>query len=291
MSCGVIITSLYLRTMNNGHAIAFLTEKQEYIVQQWIDTHASLAPVQDSILHRETIDFHSRLYGYLLQQFGVSENNDKEGSHDLSKQIDSLSAWWFNRNNPPQDICVMLLQLKHIILAVLHQIIAEAQVRWNVALQIQKAIDHMIVVLYELFISKQQGKIGRQVHEIDQLSTPVIKLWDGILGITVIGTLDSSRAQNMMEHLLREIGKTRYYIIIIDISGVPTVDSMVADHLLKTVKAVRLMGGKCIISGIRPEIAATVVNLGIDLSSVSTKATLAGALRAAFNSLQVTVKQ
>jgi rsbT co-antagonist protein RsbR len=123
--------------------------------------------------------------------------------------------------------------------------------------------------------------IMRQQQELLELSTPVVSLWDGILAVPLIGTLDSARTQIVMESLLTQIVETGAAITIIDITGVPAVDTLVAQHLLKTVAAARLMGADCIISGIRPQIAQTIVHLGVDLTDVITKATLAGAIAAA----------
>ena len=120
--------------------------------------------------------------------------------------------------------------------------------------------------------------ISRQQEELLELSTPVVKLWEGVLAVPMIGTLDSSRTQMVMESLLQRIVDTGSELAIIDITGVPTVDTLVAQHLLKTVTAIRLMGADCIISGIRPQIAQTIVHLGIDLQGITTKATLADAL-------------
>jgi rsbT co-antagonist protein RsbR len=120
--------------------------------------------------------------------------------------------------------------------------------------------------------------IRRQQEELLELSTPVIKLWHGVLAVPMIGVLDSSRTQMVMEALLQKIVDTGSELAIIDITGVPTVDTLVAQHLLKTVTAIRLMGADCIISGVRPQIAQTIVHLGIDLQGVRTKATLADAL-------------
>jgi rsbT co-antagonist protein RsbR len=120
--------------------------------------------------------------------------------------------------------------------------------------------------------------ISRQQQELLELSTPVVKLWDGILALPMIGTLDSARTQVVMESLLQKIVETESQIAIIDITGVPTVDTLVAQHLLKTVSALRLMGADCIISGVRPQIAQTIVHLGVDLQGVTTKANLADAL-------------
>jgi rsbT co-antagonist protein RsbR len=123
--------------------------------------------------------------------------------------------------------------------------------------------------------------IARQQEELLELSTPVVRLWDGILGLPLIGTLDSARTQVVMENLLQQIVQTGAAVAIIDITGVPTVDTLVAQHLLKTVAAARLMGADCIISGIRPQIAQTIVHLGVELGDITTKGSMADALRVA----------
>jgi rsbT co-antagonist protein RsbR len=120
--------------------------------------------------------------------------------------------------------------------------------------------------------------INRQQRDLLELSTPVVTLWEGVLALPMIGTLDSARTQIVMESLLQKIVETGAQIAILDITGVPTVDTQVAQHLLKTVTALRLMGAECIISGIRPQIAQTIVHLGVDLQGVITKANLADAL-------------
>jgi rsbT co-antagonist protein RsbR len=130
-------------------------------------------------------------------------------------------------------------------------------------------------------MQERERVIARQNEDMLELSTPVVKLWDGILALPMIGTLDSARTQVVMETLLQRIVETGADVAIIDITGVPTVDTLVAQHLIKTVTAARLMGADCIISGVRPQIAATIVHLGVDLSSVVTKATLADAFRSA----------
>ncbi|MGB3206241.1 MAG: STAS domain-containing protein, partial [Crinalium sp.] len=129
----------------------------------------------------------------------------------------------------------------------------------------------------EAYQKTREEVIMRQQEELLELSTPVVKLWEGILALPLIGTLDSARTQIVMESLLQKIVETGSEFAIIDITGVPTVDTLVAQHLLKTVAAARLMGTDCIISGIRPQIAQTIVHLGVDLSDVVTKGTLADA--------------
>ena len=148
-----------------------------------------------------------------------------------------------------------------------------------------RALDQLSLYTTEVHQQAREELIRRQSEEMLELSTPVIQLWDGILAIPLIGTLDSARTQIVMEALLQQIVATRSPIAILDITGVPTVDTLTAQHLLKTVAATRLMGAECIISGIRPQIAQTIVHLGVDLSSVITKASLADAFRLALKKL------
>ena len=141
-----------------------------------------------------------------------------------------------------------------------------------------KLLDELGLLTVKAFQRAREDVINRQQQEMLELSTPVVKLWDGILALPMIGTLDSARTQIVMESLLHKIVETGSETAIIDITGVPTVDTLVAQHLLKTVTAIRLMGADCIISGVRPQIAQTIVHLGVDLQGVTTKANLADAL-------------
>ena len=153
------------------------------------------------------------------------------------------------------------------------------------------ALDRLGLYTTEVYQKGREEVILRQQQEMLELSTPVVKLWDGVLALPMIGTLDSARTQVVMESLLQRIVETGAEVAIIDITGVPTVDTLVAQHLLKTITAARLMGAECIISGIRPQIAATIVHLGVDLSAVITKATLADAFQVALSRLGLTVQR
>src|SRR5690606_7068768 len=144
-------------------------------------------------------------------------------------------------------------------------------------------IDALALVTPEAFQKGREAVISRQQAEMLELSTPVVKLWEGVLALPLIGTLDSARTQTVMETLLQRVVDTGSEIVIIDITGVPTVDTLVAQHLLKTVSAARLMGVECIISGVRPRIAQTIVHLGVALSDVITKANLADAFKLALS--------
>ncbi len=148
-------------------------------------------------------------------------------------------------------------------------------------------LDSMGLYTFEMYQKAREEVIRRQQEELLELSTPVVKLWDGVLALPIIGTLDSARTQVVMESLLQAIVQTNSKVAIIDITGVPTVDTVVAQHLLKTVTAARLMGADCIISGVRPQIAQTIVHLGINLMDVTTKATLSAAFAVALQRIGV----
>jgi rsbT co-antagonist protein RsbR len=152
-------------------------------------------------------------------------------------------------------------------------------------------LDKLGLFTTEVYQQTREAVIARQQQELMELSTPVVKLWEGILALPLIGTLDSARTQVIMESLLQQIVESEATIAIIDITGVPTVDTLVAQHLLKTVAAARLMGADCIISGIRPQIAQTIVQLGVDLNEVTTKASMAAAFRVALQRSSQTVKE
>jgi rsbT co-antagonist protein RsbR len=146
---------------------------------------------------------------------------------------------------------------------------------------VSQLLDRLGLYTIDVYQKAREEVIRRQQQEILELSTPVVKLWEGVVAVPLIGTLDSERTQVVMESLLEMIVETGSTVAIIDITGVPTVDTLVAQHLIKTVAAARLMGAECIISGIRPQIAQTIVHLGIDLQGVQTKASMADAITVA----------
>jgi rsbT co-antagonist protein RsbR len=150
-------------------------------------------------------------------------------------------------------------------------------------------LDRLGLYTTEVYQKSREQVIGRQQQDMLELSTPVVKLWDGILALPMIGTLDSARTQVVMENLLQRIVESGAEVAILDITGVPTVDTLTAQHLLKTVTAARLMGAECIISGIRPQIAQTIVHLGVELGDVVTKATLADAFAVALKRMNLGV--
>ena len=181
----------------------------------------------------------------------------------------------------PAETATFVFSLKQPIFNHLRAGIKDAEQLANETWRANLALDELGLFTTETFQKMREEVISRQQQELLELSTPVVTLWDGVLALPLIGTLDSARTQVVMESLLQRIVETGSNIAILDITGVPTVDTLVAQHLLKTVAAARLMGADCIISGIRPQIAQTIVHLGVDLNSVTTKATLADAFKIA----------
>jgi rsbT co-antagonist protein RsbR len=201
---------------------------------------------------------------------------------EVQDSLANLSRTRARQGFTPVQTASFIFSLKRPLFAVLRQDVendaaALAEETWTVT----ELLDQLGLQTTESFIKAREEIIARQQEEMLELSTPVVKLWDGVLALPMIGTLDSARTQIVMESLLQRIVETGAEVAIIDITGVPTVDTLVAQHLIKTVTAARLMGADCIISGIRPQIAQTIVHLGVDLGDVATKATLADAFAVA----------
>jgi rsbT co-antagonist protein RsbR len=188
------------------------------------------------------------------------------------------------------ETATFIFSLKQPLFAQLRHSIPDATALADEIWTTSVALDALGLYTTERYQKTRDEIIARQQQEMLELSTPVVTLWDGILALPLIGTLDSARTQVVMENLLQRIVETGSLIAILDITGVPTVDTLVAQHLLKTVAAARLMGADCIISGIRPQIAQTIVHLGVDLNAVTTKATLADAFSIALKRTGLGVK-
>jgi rsbT co-antagonist protein RsbR len=181
----------------------------------------------------------------------------------------------------PRETATFVFSLKEPLFHLVRRESASSENLADELWSLTTIIDRLGLSTTEIFQRAREEVIARQQQELLELSTPVVTLWHGVLALPLIGTLDSARTQVVMESLLERISASGCEIAIIDITGVPTVDTLVAQHLLKTVAAARLMGAECIISGIRPQIAQTIVHLGIDLGTVITKATLADAFQIA----------
>ena len=279
-----------------NEAIKVLQKKKRTVLEAWVKLQLHDTSLREDLISNEELRSQSEEFLNALVDNLNDGNIDDAASGDFEAVVDTLNAISISRAKQgfsPRDTGTYVFSLKDAMLSILQQEIKDPQELYVQSMKISKLIDSLGITTFESFIKGREEVILRQTDEIAEISTPVIQVWDGILALPIIGTLDSARTQIVMESLLQEIVESSSSIAILDISGVPAVDSLVAQHLIKTVSATRLMGAECIISGIRPEIAQTVVHLGIDLSDVVTKSTLASALKTAFKmmELQVTNKQ
>jgi rsbT co-antagonist protein RsbR len=272
-----------------------LQKKKKQLLELWMTKQLSDAMLREDLMSNEDLREQSNeLLDELLKAIATEHAEDIDApAFELVKEVLSgISISRAKQGFSPRETGIYVFSLKEAIQQVLKEEIKDdMQLLYQSTLSFNKLLDSLGVVTFETFIKGREQVILRQTDEITEISTPVIQVWEGILALPIIGTLDSARTQVVMENLLQEIVETGSTIAILDISGVPAVDSLVAQHLIKTVAATRLMGAECIISGIRPEIAQTVVHLGIDLSNIVTKASLASALKHAFSMLRLEVKK
>jgi rsbT co-antagonist protein RsbR len=215
----------------------------------------------------------------------AKKNNFKDmNASEWSKVREFLNSLSYNRGLQgftPSETALFVFTLKKSLVEKLREKITNQASTLNEIWEVGDFLDKLGLYTTEVYQKAREDVITRQQNDMLELSTPVVELAEGIIALPMIGTLDSSRTSIVMETLLQRIVETGADIAIIDITGVPTVDTLVAQHLLKTVTAARLMGAECIISGIRPQIAATIVHLGVELNGVTTKASLASAFNLA----------
>jgi rsbT co-antagonist protein RsbR len=260
---------------------AIVEQHQAEILVDWVKSQMDSGAwragrLQESQLHEESQRFLALLASVLKTSLTFDSRSTqwsgiREFLSDLSR---SRAAQGFS----PSQVATFVFSLKQPLFALLRKSLSnEADVLADAMWETTLLLDAMGLYTTEIYQQARESVITRQQEELIELSTPVVELWPGILALPLIGTLDSERTQVVMETLLQRLVATGSSIAVIDITGVPTVDTLVAQHLLKTVSAAQLMGADCIISGIRPQIAQTIVHLGIDLSAVATKASLSDA--------------
>ncbi len=250
------------------------------ILQEWINHQLAAVTLRRDLLQDEDLREQSRrflgLFTQALRKPGGSQETQGPTWADVREFLTELSHKRARQGFTPVETATFVFSLKQPLFERLRRELdgdALANEMWQTSI----LLDRLGLYTTECYQRGREEMIARQQQEMLELSTPVVELWQGILALPLIGTLDSARTQIVMESLLQKIVETGAGIAIIDITGVPTVDTLVAQHLLKTVAAARLMGAECIISGIRPQIAQTIVHLGVDLADVVTKATLADA--------------
>jgi rsbT co-antagonist protein RsbR len=248
---------------------------KEWTTAQTRDSGAARSNIREEVRTQQSREFLSAFRG--AAQSGSTDIQDA-GWERTREVLTDISTQQAKQGATPVEIATFIFSLKEILFALLRrETAADAETYARELVNISLMLDRLGLFTTTVGLKSREEVIMRQQAEMLELSTPVVKLWDGILALPLIGTLDSERTQVVMENLLEEIVRSGAAIAILDITGVPTVDTLVAQHLLKTVAAARLMGAECIISGIRPQIASTIVHLGVDLGDISTKATLADA--------------
>jgi rsbT co-antagonist protein RsbR len=266
-----------------GILAKLVSDNERDILPEWLDLQKKSGVLQTGRIKEAELVAECRNFLHLLRDALVKGSTD--ASHPsfgpVRDFLAGVSGSRATQGFSPIETATFVFSLKQPLFNMLNRdqaIVADtlAQATWTVT----TLLDHLGLFTFDAYQKSREGVILRQQREIAELSTPVVKLWDGILALPVIGTLDSQRTQIVMENLLQTIVDAGAEIAIIDITGVPTVDTLTAQHLLKTVAAARLMGADCIISGIRPQIAQTMVHLGVELNVIS-KATLADAFAVA----------
>jgi rsbT co-antagonist protein RsbR len=269
-----------------------ITKHEAELLTSWMRNQLEAGSLRSGQIKEEELQDQSRRFlrefSNALQSGDVDDvtGNAWSATRDL---LGSFSRSRAQQGFTPSETATFIFSMKEPVFTLLRNEIKDreqqlADLTWAVT----KVLDKLGLYTAEVYAQTREGVIKRQTQELIELSTPVVELWDKIILVPLIGTLDSERAQVVMENLLNHIVKSGAEIAIIDIMGVPTVDTQVAQHIVKTISATRLMGADCIISGIRPQIAQTIVHLGLQLDVIS-KATMADAFALALKRTKQTV--
>ncbi len=270
--------------MSHTRLFKLLQKSRQSLISEWVTAQLEADTmrrdlINENELREQSAEFFQRFEKAVAA--GDLKNIKATAWEPTLEVLDELSRNRGRMGFSPSETATFVLSLKEPLATGLRQEGGSLEQLFEDTWTISTLLDKLALYTTEIYQQTREEVIARQQEDMLELSTPVVKIWDGVVALPLIGTLDSARTGVIMESLLQRIVETGSEIAIIDITGVPTVDTLVAQHLLKTVAAARLMGADCIISGIRPQIAQTMVHLQIDLSSVTTKATLAEALRAA----------
>ncbi len=270
-----------MTTMDYATRISqMIQDQQGAIAAEWLGQLEALL-VRSNPGAREQLRSHTQQFLSALANAargGELDNIDHRSWDELRDLLAEISSSRARSGSTPSETATFIFSLKQALFSRLRDgFEGDADAVASASWTISTLLDKLGLYTIEVFQKTKDQIIVRQQQELLELSTPVVKLWNGILALPLIGTLDSARTQVVMENILQKIVDTGASIAIIDITGVPTVDTLVAQHLMKTIAAARLMGADCIISGIRPQIAQTIVHLGVNLEDVTTKASLADA--------------
>lgn len=278
---------------SKSYLFEMISKYEQELLTDWIQNQLAESRLHSSVLREVELREQSREFLRVLRDaMKQGDGNDINALawSDVRDFLANLSSMRAQQGFSPSETATFVFSLKQPLFARIRKELEEqplqlADETWTISL----LLDKLGLYTVEFFQKSREEVIARQQQELLELSTPVVQLWENVLALPLIGTLDSARTQIVMENLLNKIVSTGANIAIIDITGVPTVDTLVAQHLLKTVAAARLMGADCIISGIRPQIAQTIVHLGVDLTDVTTKASLAAAFTVALQRMGTTL--
>jgi len=259
---------------SQGRMAGFMRDHQEKVVDRWCELNA--AGLRGRISAIELRHELGDLYSLLVRAMSAA---DESAVGELRAALDELSRSRARNGFSPTDTALSVFSLKDAV----YELVAGAAELAPEYLAFSRMVDDLGLHTFETYAAAREQIIADQSRAMMELSTPVVRLWDGIIAVPLVGTLDSARTQLVMERLLETLVATGAEHAVLDITGVPTVDTEVAQHLLKTVSAVRLLGAECIVCGIRPQVAQTVVSLGIEFGDIATKATMADALRYALS--------
>ena len=266
-------------TEQQSKVAQLLRKNERDVLQQWLSYQISATTMRADLIKESDLREQSRrflqLFTAVVQQNGADENTGSWKS--VKDMLNEVSRSRVAQGFSPSETAAFVFSLKQPMFDLLRREVRDVEELGREIWMTTSLLDKLGLYTTEAYLQSRESIIARQQQELMELSTPVVQLWDNIVALPLIGTLDSERTQVVMENLLEKVVETGASIAIIDITGVPTVDTLVAQHLLKTVAAARLMGADCIISGIRPQIAQTIVHLGINLADIITKATLADA--------------
>ena len=269
-----------------------LQKDEGTLLQGWVDNQVNATAFRPDRTSRQELMDYSRRFLTLMREAVKAGEQDIMSPPwaGVRQMLDDLSVARAQQGFSPSETATFIFSLKEPLFDRLQRALGQSEGVSRLSLT-NLLLDRLGLYTTEVFQRGREQLIIRQQQELMELSTPVVTLWDGVLALPLIGTLDSARTQVVMENLLQRIVDSGAAIAIIDITGVPTVDTVTAQHLLKTVAAARLMGADCIISGIRPQIAQTIVHLGVELGTVVTKATLADAFAIALKRLGLVVQK
>ncbi|MDG4778574.1 STAS domain-containing protein [Micromonospora sp. WMMD961] len=265
-----------LSTEESGRLAALLGGQAERVTTRWTEivTSSLRGRLSQAELRRQVEDLH-RAIVTTSEQGTIDLSADSAA--ELRAALSELSRGRARQGFSASETTISIFALKDVLAELVQEDGGPNALHDYVSFS--KLVDEMGLFTFESFVRTRESLIADQAEQLLELSTPVVKLWEGVVAVPLVGTLDSARAQVVMERLLQTLVDTSSPYAIIDITGVPAVDTQVAQHILKTVVAARLMGADCIISGIRPQIAQTIVALGIEFGDIATKASLADALR------------